>query len=338
MESSIWAIYNVIQRTPIPKVKREVITQLPSLVHELLDSRYVHPNVLNTGMINPNHTRFSFETCRIHVQCSFLNVDALKWSHARMHEMVQWCYRSVFFIHNIIGPQVRQPSHVHIVLVNSPQLKTLPKDGKFTSEHVNSALCMFHHGILVYRQEEMVKVLLHELVHYFMNYLPEAPSKDVARIANWFNIEERTSMGLALSECYTDMVACWLISHFLVLYGSDKWKETTSQQSFENQVKRVLVLQHTFMLRQVHRIRDVYVSEATHVFCYYIAKAAVFGNVHHCIEQWHPSQIAKDANLIKDFYRFVVECVASPTFVKEVKKATRNMSSSTSLRMQRIEL
>jgi len=68
---------------------------------------------------------------------------------------------AIRFVENIGSKRLRD--HMKICLVPLEQQKVIKK--RFTPENVNSGVCFSNGGIVIWRREELKKVLIHELVH-----------------------------------------------------------------------------------------------------------------------------------------------------------------------------
>jgi hypothetical protein len=173
-------------------------------------------------------------------------------------------------------------------LFTSSAKKQLPTETKnkriiIDEKHVNSGVTMFAENetnIIVYREEEMFKVLLHELIHAYRidfhdynknydNYLMQKYDLHV-RLPH-----KNMNTPLALYEAYTDTLACYghLITYCVMKGRSLPRLLKREQQHILSQAKKVW----EYCNRQNTKGNFI---EGTHVFSYYIAKAAIFENFH----------------------------------------------------------
>lgn len=281
------------------------------------------------------------------VNVDFLHLTTNEWTEKRIVQVVRWVQRIVFFVLKWARlPNERAPRELNIVLANSPVKKMLPDDGVFEFIHVNSGVNTRYLNdgsgySFIYREEELVKVIVHELAHQMQLEFHhwDFPQQEQQLIANFPEWCKPMGSKVALSECFTDLIACWFMAHLLVLFGSSKWRYTKDEEGYLQKVRGVLEMQHEYLCRQAVKIIRVYKVEHTHVFAYFIAKAAIFDRADEVLNgQWHPSHGAK-RNWQK-FYAFVTRRLKSRTFAHIIRKvgSCKAVHEDKSLRMQRIEL
>jgi hypothetical protein len=373
--SSLYSIYKAFEKLydggkGIRVTRHKFQTELPDYVHQLFslpDQRVVSEESIK-GV-----ERREFVLLGVHVRVDFIHLHGTPWKRARMNELIVWAQRALYFLmmwaNDKRADDAKEPKEIHIVLANSPVKKVVPgvcaksrhrgivcgERDVFTAFHVNSGLTTFASGIgavsnkvLVYREEEMVKVLIHELVHglgYDFRYWEYGEQEDALKRAfpQWCRPQEGSRV--ALSECFTDTVACWLTAHFFVLYKAKGHGAThVSCRVYLSRVARVLALQHEYLVNQAAKITREYaagrvIGEKTHVFSYYIAKAAIFSECEYVLSRWHPSKNQKLDWVA--FYGYVTRAVKSRAFKKAlalVEPYVDKTVGKEGMRMQRIDL
>lgn len=161
-----------------------------------------------------------------------------------------------------------KPRPVHVTYCSAcPARVAPPRAGDvLSSEHINGGVCMgTEQGVLVFRRQDAEKVLIHELLHLYgvdasLRTLSAAVEAHVVRPCTGLWGHRNGSLPVHLSEAYTDAIAC------LVFCGDS----CRAQAVAVSRAARVLT--HFNMGK-------VPFKEATHVFSYYIVKAALL--VHH---------------------------------------------------------
>lgn len=178
---------------------------------------------------------------------------------------------------------------IKIVLIHCTLKKIKPKNGiSLTSYDVNSGVSDGEQ-VIVYRSEEMTKVLIHELVHFygFDNH---------SQINSNINIEDKLNKlfnfnanckSILMYEAYTDTFACLLN---IMLYTILKAKTKESKEYTKNLSK-----ERKYILKQGSNILDhlgysktlknksAY-CETTNVMSYYVVKAILFADIDKFIE------------------------------------------------------
>ena len=368
MRNIMFSFFHIHQKfvksvQPSIAVKRQKkSTELPGYVNTLFsypDQRIIKPSDLKS------FERCEFDISGIRVTVDFFHIINATWKRGRIDELVRWIQRIVFFLTEwaMTANKVSIPRSLHIAIANSSIKKMMPgpDETTFAPFHVNSGLNVTNMGntdstgriSLIYRDEEMVKVIAHELVHHmaldFTHYdypTEEAILKD--RFPEW--CRPVGGSRVALSECFTDTVACWLMVHLLVLFrGNAHVIATTTERTYLAQVKHVLELQHEYLISQAAKLTREYASrrgiqvmgETTHIFSYYICKAAIFGKADYVLKRWHPSRKNVKNNLKLDwsaFYGFVTRAVGSKAYRDVLNTYAQATQATRHLRMQRIEL
>jgi hypothetical protein len=193
-------------------------------------------------------------------------------------------------------------SHVDIALAYSPRQKLLPKHehaNEHANEHakakyvlgaihVNSGVTIQSQNCcVIYRLEEMHKVILHELFHIWQygnnaawancnNYIDTAPAN--MNIGKLFNISPCPLM----NEGYVDAMAClYLVGFRIFLWSNRNASMDTSifYQAFTRQFTLDRIHIYT-MAKQVIRFyegRDW--IEQTNAFSYYVIKALIWMHI-----------------------------------------------------------
>lgn len=378
---SIYKEFEDLYKRGIKVVNTGMLPELPDYVGQLFS--FPDQRVVSAGDVAGVERR-EFAVLGVRVVLDFVHLGGRgnAWKKKRMAELCVWTQRALFFLLKWAGVPVDklESRDIHVVLANSPLKKVVPgvclhrgqgqrvcgEADVYTAFNVNSGLTTFSAGIgpvsnkvLVYRDEEMVKVLVHELVHrlrFDFSYWEYEAQEEALKAAFPLWCRPIGGSRVALSECFTDTVACWLVAHFFVLYGQGQSKSANSislasamtERTYLRRVARVLALQHEYMVNQAAKITREYaagrvVGEKTHVFSYFIAKAAIFGMPGGCeyvLARWHPSKRFNKGNWVA-FYAYVTRAVKSRMFKKAlsiVEPCVEKTVGKEGMRMQRIEL
>jgi ssRNA-specific RNase YbeY (16S rRNA maturation enzyme) len=134
--------------------------------------------------------------------------------------------------------------------------------------------------IVVYRSEEAYKVCIHEIIHLW-GYDDELLDSEAHReltvyLTSAFAVQS-LRVPLTPREAVTDAIAIMLYSS---LHGVDKWhgELVANRKHLLNQAAKVLQLQHIKHWNELQRDNKhgVGFGEHTHVFSYYVLKAAMY--------------------------------------------------------------
>ena len=240
-----------------------------------------------------NRTRFSY------------NIDETKvgfvmWSLPGDQHAIAETYLPFFNFHvaalnQIVGAKKKR---VRVCLVLCPLPKMFPSgnDGTFTSKHVNSGFTLRFSKqpgfedprdcIVVYRQEEAQKVLLHELIHlYWLEFTLYPPSYDAYLMKKYFVQVKHPAKNpwnpLALYEAYVETLATYGMILTRALFSCPNPSSPGSLKPLLNAMLRKEVAFARRQARRINQHTDAHGQhlEDTHVFSYYVVKSALLQNM-----------------------------------------------------------
>jgi hypothetical protein len=163
--------------------------------------------------------------------------------------------------------------------------KHMPDDEAvpFGPDHVNSGYTQFRPSkhIIIYRQEEALKVLTHELIHYMGADVAVFPWENAleldARIAREFNVVS-LNRRIGSGEAVCDLLAIWLWAAWCACVkdgGERMWADLmTVHTQFAVDKARDIIKRNKYAFPRDAGSGPMF-TENTHVFAYYILKAAM---------------------------------------------------------------
>ncbi len=156
--------------------------------------------------------------------------------------------------------------------------KKLPKKKEIISkEHVNSGCCI-DKNIYLWRKEELLKVLLHEMIHSrgLDKHLYNADNV----IMDVFNVKDNVN----INESYTELMATVFNSIFYTIENKKSYKhflkimQTETEHSME-QIHKILHHYDYENLNELYRANSKKIfPQKTNVFSYYIVKGFLLNN------------------------------------------------------------
>jgi hypothetical protein len=188
-----------------------------------------------------------------------------------------------FYIHTL--NKVQHKPELRIILYLCEKKKVFPRrdDIVLNEDHVNSGVTMFNEHercVVVYRKEEIMKVLLHELIHCYEIDFHNYNFKHDRHLIRKFRIQvqkpwKNVNTPLALYESYTDSLACY--GHAITYCLFKQHNKNTVD--LNRNIDSVLLSETNHYLRIAAKVyKFSKLMEDTHCFSYYIAKAAIFRN------------------------------------------------------------
>lgn len=190
---------------------------------------------------------------------------------------------------------------IDLTVILSPFKKHFPKSGEsFNAEHVNSGFTVRyysknHSKIVIYRKEEVVKVLIHEILHAF-DMDAKINTHDVeVPINQYFGFKDNFSVNI--NESFTDTYACLLNLALVAIKCAKKSRSRTpllyvptdGLKYFSSLLRIEMTHMCRLAQRVMHRIgftvkngeilprmTSSSYDESTHVISYYVLKALNF--------------------------------------------------------------
>lgn len=145
--------------------------------------------------------------------------------------------------------------------------KSLPNTNTFkplSVQHVNSGYCILqgnHRNVYVFRQEEYMKVLIHELIHAF----------DLdSRFYNLTYPEIRSTLKINVNEAYTELLA-------LIVYS--KLFNIDIYQQLQFSIFQTAKILNYYGLNSLTDLYDQTFYQKSHILSYYVLKTSALYNL-----------------------------------------------------------
>lgn len=248
-----------------------------------------------------------------------------------------------FYIYTL--NKVSRKTNVKIKIYLCDLKKQFPKsDNQILNEfNVNSGATIFDNNnryVVIYRKEELYKVLLHELIHFYEIDFHNYNMKYDRYFIKKFQIEVKTPVKnsntpLALYESYTDTLACY--GHtitYALFHHYDKNIEDMNRIIDELMTKEIK--HYTTIASKILKFSKL--KEDTHCFSYYIVKAGVYENFPKFIDLIKINQGLKLDTLEKQelYLKFIRKLLNNKAFWTKLSTQKTNIISLSSLKMTKI--
>ena len=239
----------------------------------------------------------------------------------------------LFFVTNYIDEDCVKIINLHLYLTN--QKKVLPNNGSIKETNINSAFtytrddeCIDNNHIYIYRQEEVVRALIHELMHAFnieKKFRINTSYND--EINKLFNIE---NSNLLLEEMLAETYAS-----ILNLVFSEKIS-TTNKESFLKSYMKVYYIERDYLLfqcvkllkmfkikyedlLQIGSIEKINLKTDTNVFSYIFLKAMLFIDLEKIFEVCYGDKKLIGCEKTDKFYEIIKDKYRSEEFMRYLK-------------------
>jgi hypothetical protein len=186
-----------------------------------------------------------------------------------------------------------------ITIIPTRHRKVFPQsnsqDGvSLNSLHVNTGVCTRYldgqSNIIVYRREELCKVLLHELLHlHKCDFIDSGNNlcRDVLqKVQTSLTLKVRTE-NIRFNEAYNDVITLLLYIGLFIKYRRPQFFKTFIK--FKIQYKGLLKKAQNYIYNTAARIcvlSDNKFNESTPVFSYYFGKAILLSNIENIIKNF----------------------------------------------------
>jgi hypothetical protein len=155
-------------------------------------------------------------------------------------------------------------------------------NGYLSQYNVNSGSCYPRHSVEIWRKEETIKVLIHELIHYYeLDFNPSYPNYHLLKkyLKNIFNVSGKINP----FETYTDTLAILLHSYFI-------------NENTKISLEKVLLYEINWSCFQCAKIIDIFggttydslftinIKQKSNILAYYVLKASLLCNINRTIE------------------------------------------------------
>ena len=223
----------------------------------------------------------------------------------KLTKIIEELYHMLTIMHKWCG---KRKEHLYIILFLFNSQKKYPKDdikkGKsIDPEHVNSGFSYLRSDIgvelenmvdiVVYRKEEVLKVMKHEIIHVMGMHPTNYPREYDDHLKDRYNIQSLQSHGsLNIFEGYVEFLSLFL-NTFIYTYNATEGRRERESE-FKRVFEKAMQTERTNCLRLMHQIShdlgiatvrentstsrwmfEKILKENTNVFSYYFIKTAL---------------------------------------------------------------
>lgn len=288
---------------------------------ENIDNKFFHKSVLER--INKYMRYDEIYLCKINnyeVKIHYI------YGNAASKDIKNFIIWNVLHILNGLNELKPLEYNLNIRLIDLNKKKKMSKI--LDSSNINSGLTIEYNNsntkdIYVYRREEMIKVLIHELLHAynFENFIRKSENK---RLKELFKLDRNIYIG----ETYIDTIACYIN---LIIYSLIESKLYYIVDK-EELVKKNLIIERNHIFNQGHIILEHYknndniINDDVNAIEYYVLKAILWGKIKYI------KSILKENNYImmNDFDEVILNCITNNKFFKYKQiKNKKNLAMTT---------
>ena len=239
--------------------------------------------------IDVQHCAESFDMDKYVINCDDFNLMIYSdyQNELTQDDYINTIIKYIIHIINImksIGKNINNVTKPNILILLGTQKKQINNYDKMLSPtNINSGSSMGGINVMIWRKEEICKVLIHELIHFYeidFNIFDKGYTEINEFLLKKYNIEFINCPNEAWTECFAVLIHCYFISFYT-----------------KNTPNKILTYEMIFTLFQISKILSFYgitsyneigikkIAQTTSVFSYFIVKGALLFNLKYLIEK-----------------------------------------------------
>tara|TARA_B100001287_G_C22677618_1_gene528529 strand:+ start:470 stop:1507 length:1038 start_codon:yes stop_codon:yes gene_type:complete len=235
-------------------------------------NKYVAPNLLKKFENYKNTTLVKWQ-----VKSSF-NIDCNLYVHTKNKKINKKVLNLLVYIISFTASLSNKQRELDIHVVLLPDKKTFLK--KFTTNEVNSGVTSYDDNsgtVLVYRREECIKVIIHEMIHALSFSDIDDTESVINHYNNKYNIDcTKINLNETYTEIWAKLINCYLVTK-LNSKGKDKYYYFCYLIDCEKMFSSIQASKITKHLKKVNK--KINLSEHTNVVAYYLAINELINNL-----------------------------------------------------------
>lgn len=277
-------------------MKKKELTALDSLIHRIREARsYYNDKITNIKIerldgntIEPHGKYFDenirrkalelkvvissvFVVGNLKVSLKFICTDDSDINRKKMKTIVEDC---IWIINALASFKPPPSNELFITLIDIDLPKRVRWADIPNAYNVNTGFYMIGRNIMyIYRREEMMKTLIHEMVHYWKFELNDLYLPIKSELRQYFGIHD-----LNFNESYVDSIAILLNLAFYCIKKELSYEQILRIWMDEKQhmIKRALCISMNYRVIFGAVKTNKSIKERTNAMSYYVIKAALF--------------------------------------------------------------
>ncbi len=289
--------------------------------------------------IKNNTTQKNVYTTRINnknIILKFVNCNMEEYNSDILFKYANLVFMIIYLLSLYSSKSCSQNLHINIYLTPCNKFFPSKKSDIIGVDHVNSGFsnigCQETTNITIYREEEWIKVLIHELFH---NLDLDFSSMDITKWSNMLSNKFEINCDFAIYETYCETWAR-ILNVAIKSFTLDK-KEFIADFKFLIHRERIHSLLQASKILKRFKTSSEYIEDSN-VFCYYILTASLMNNYLDFILwcQENNSNLLyfkKTEKSLKSFVDLILTETDSDSFKKSLDCIKQYINDSNSLRM-----
>ena len=304
------------------------------------DSKYFPTDIQNLIIeTHDTYTRIELKTPKRDITLDFVYIKGNPDCVPSLSKLVLW-----FSLLDLISPDDNVNKSLHVMIYLTKERKRMPRHAStpINASHINSALtniCQKRGKITIFREEEWLKVLLHECIHsYCLDFSQYDQSEMDNCLKKLLPIDIKNPH---YSETYAEIWA-EIMNIALITFTSNNWLRFSLQFEFYLQLEVVFSISRSNMLLSKENLsfatlrEKMYLIQDTHMYEYFILKTILLSSCGDfliwCLKENGKMMVPFKEKNIEKFCQLVKQSYLKTDFMVIVK-AVGDKYATDSLRM-----
>lgn len=177
-----------------------------------------------------------------------------------------------------------------ITIILASQRKELPSNSTndiiLCPDNINSGCSMTGINIMIWRAEEVYKILIHELIHFYgidFHSHSHAKNNDYTQLNNYIMDTYNVRYVDCPNESYTEFFAVIIHSVFVSYYLKISFNEVINKELFFTLFQICKILSY-YGITEIAQLGSKMITQTTSVFSYFVIKGALLFNTNKVFE------------------------------------------------------
>lgn len=243
-------IFNIIKKI-MKEYKIGKITIVKKNLNEKLNDILNKNNFISDEIISFCNSKKLF-----HYQINISNHQVYYFSHKTPDKKLIQKFAFIFYVMSQLANSLIP---IHFTFIDCSIKKEFPQNNIFSPNNVNSGACIPSKYVYVWRNEDVTKVLVHELIHFYKFDIPEIKESYINLFPNIIVEKEYTPE--FFTESFTIILHSIIISQFIPI-----------------KLETILFYELNYSYHQYLRIVKLNFKQTTSVRSYYLIKFLLIYN------------------------------------------------------------
>lgn len=316
------------------KIKIEQVTELT-----IEDASKYLPSLLVNKINKLKYVQYTLNDKFMNVDINLRVYHEVSFNIKKMNMYIIFVTYFIIFVASKIN-SLHGVTTIMLKVVCSPFKKRMNNAKTLTAYNVNGGITTMYYNmpvreVLVFREEEVIKVLIHELLHALGMDVKNIDAKSEKPLSTFFNVEN-----VNCNESFNDTFACLLNVFLVTKFMKGKYSlfsyllECETAFIIKQSNKILPILGIDVIDKRLSKTNDIPRKEATHVISYYILKSLNFANMNDFISILKMNNYKFSSSIVKiyiDHLTKIIKLNELPLFTK-----TLNLKQSKSIALQKM--